>query len=130
MAITKQQAVGIKHRIPFAWIFAKDDHVAAGLNQLPALAGIELLQQRLLVVRAIHKHQARAEAVRVEECTLSDPRTSFFHARRTIELLGLDSVRPPQASECCAAPEVIPAAWGSGGRQTCPRKAGLPTTGP
>lgn len=58
MALTKQPPVCIKHRIPFAWIFAKDDHVAARLIQLLALAGIELLLQGLLVVRPIHKHQA------------------------------------------------------------------------
>ena len=63
MALTKQPAVCIKHRIPFAWIFAKDDYVATRLIQLLALAGIELLLQRLLVVRAIHEHQAPGFAV-------------------------------------------------------------------
>jgi type I restriction enzyme R subunit len=31
--------------------------------------------------------ELHAEAVRVEQCTLSDPRTACFYARRTIELL-------------------------------------------
>ena len=31
--------------------------------------------------------ELHVEAVRVEECALSDPRTACFYARRTIELL-------------------------------------------
>lgn len=31
--------------------------------------------------------ELHAEAVRVEQCALSDPRTACFYARRTIELL-------------------------------------------
>ena len=57
MALAKQPAVFVEHRIPLARVVCKHHHVEAGGIEGRALALIQLLLQRLLVVRTVHKHQ-------------------------------------------------------------------------